>query len=168
MRLITLALMYLLTTTTIYSQEKFKNTLAFSDSVGSPKANLNAVGWIEGHWRGEAFGGITEEVWTPPLGGSMMCAFKLVINGKVKFYELATILEENSTLVLRLKHFHSSLKGWEEKDKTIDFQLVKVTDDKIYFDKFTFVRLGNKKMDIYVVIESEGKTEEVKFSYFKI
>ncbi|NOS92126.1 MAG: hypothetical protein HOP30_09405 [Cyclobacteriaceae bacterium] len=152
----------------IYSQDRFANTLTFSDSLGSPKADLSSLRWIEGHWRGVAFGGITEEVWSPPLGGSMMCAFKLVVNGNVKFYELATISEENSTLILRLKHFNSNLKGWEDKDKTIDFRLVKVTDSKIYFDEFTIERVGAKKMNIYVVIESGGKREEVKFAYTKV
>jgi Domain of unknown function (DUF6265) len=149
----------------IYGQSKFTNTLTFSDSLAPLKADLNSVRWIEGHWKGEAFGGITEEIWSPPLGGSMMCAFKLVVDGKVKFYELVTISEENGTLMLRLKHFHSSLKGWEDKDKTIDFRLVKITDNRLYFDEFTFERVDANLMNIYVVIESGGRREEVKFAY---
>ncbi len=168
MRKLILLLSLLTLTTATYSQTQFTNTLTYSDSLGSSKADLNSIRWVEGHWKGEAFGGITEEVWTPPLGGSMMCAFKLVVDGKVKFYELVTISEESNTLVLRLKHFHSNLKGWEDKDKTVDFRLVKVTDDKIYFDEFTFERVGKRKMNIYVVIESKGKREEVKFAYTKM
>ncbi len=168
MRTLILLLFMLTIATTTYCQEVFANTLSIADSLTSPKADLTSIGWIEGHWRGEAFGGITEETWTSALGGSMMCSFKLVVDGKVKFYELATISEENNTLILRLKHFHSNLKGWEEKDKTIDFRLVKVTDNKIYFDEFTFERVDKNKINIYVVIESKGKREEVKFSYKKV
>jgi len=168
MRASILFLFMLTAATTTYCQEVFTNTFPFVDSLTAPKADLTSIGWIEGHWRGEAFGGITEEIWTPALGGSMMCSFKLVIDGKVKFYELVTITEENNSLILRLKHFHSNLKGWEEKDKTIDFRLVKVTDSKIYFDEFTFERVDQTKMNIYVVIESKGKREEVKFSYNKM
>jgi hypothetical protein len=151
----------------IFGRGQELKTLSIPDSVPSPSANLSSLTWIEGHWRGKAFGGITEEVWTPALGGSMMCAFKLVIDGKVKFYEIATISEENNTLVLRLKHFHANLKGWEEKDKSIDFRLVKVTSDKIYFDQFTFERVSPTWMNIYVVIEQGGKSEEIVFSYMK-
>ena len=168
MRTLILLLSLLTLTTATYSQTEFTNTLTFSDSIGSPKADLSSMRWVEGHWKGEAFDGITEEVWTPPLGGSMVCAFKLVVDGKVKFYELVTISEENNTLVLRLKHFHSNLKGWEEKDKTVDFRLVKATDNKIYFDEFTFERVGARKMNIYVVIKSKEKREEVKFAYTKM
>ena len=152
-------------TSSFYCQGNSINIIALSDSVNSPRADLSSIAWIEGHWRGTAFGGITEEIWTPPLAGSMMCTFKLVVNGKVKFYELVTISEEAGTLILRLKHFHPTLKGWEEKDKTIDFRLVKLTENKIYFDEFTFERIGSNEMNIYVVIESNGKRQEVKFSY---
>ncbi|MDC8003719.1 DUF6265 family protein [Aureisphaera galaxeae] len=146
-----------------------QNTLTLKDKQESPKADLGSIAWMAGHWKGEAFGGITEEVWTPPLGGSMMCTFKLVVNNEVNFYEIVTITEEEGTLMLRLKHFHSNLKGWEEKDETVDFKLVKVTEDRVYFEGFTFERVSDDEVNLYVVInEGEGKVEEVKFNYKKV
>ena len=47
----------------------------------SPK--LENIKWIAGTWHGEAFGGITEEIWSEPSGGSMMATFKLINDGKV-------------------------------------------------------------------------------------
>lgn len=155
-------------TISLNAQNTFANTLSLTDSVSSPKASFKDISWIQGHWRGKAFGGITEEVWSPPLGGSMMCMFKLVVNNKVSFYELVTLTEENNTLMLRLKHFHGNLKGWEEKDKTIDFRLVRVTENKVYFDKFTFERVSDTEMNIYVVISNKGKEDEIKFTYQKV
>jgi len=151
-----------------FAQEKFSNTLAYDDKTGSPDAELSAISWLAGHWRGEAFGGITEEIWSPPLGGSMMGAFKLVTNNKVSFYELETIIEENNTLILKLKHFHANLKGWEEKDETVDFRLVKVTENKIYFDGFTIERISGSEINMYVVIEDGGQQSEVKFNYKRV
>ena len=151
----------------LFSQPNFHNTLSYSDSLGSPPANLSVISWIHGQWRGEAFSGITEEIWSTPLGGSMMGAFKLVVDNKVEFYEIESIVEENNSLILRLKHFHSDLKGWEEKDKTIDFKLVKVTDGKVYFDGYTFERISANEMNVYVVIDMNGTREEVKFNYRK-
>jgi hypothetical protein len=101
-----------------------QNTLSFDSEAGSPKASLSDISWLAGHWRGEGMGGIIEEVWSAPLAGSMMGSFKFVEDGKVKFYELELIIEENETLILRIKHFHANLKGWEEKDETVDFKLV--------------------------------------------
>lgn len=148
-------------------QSKFENTLRFSDTQSPPIADLNAISWIQGYWRGEAFGGFTEEVWTPPLGGSMMCAFKLVVGNEIKFYELVTIVEANETLILRLKHFNSDLKGWEKQDQVQEFRLVKVSDQKVYFDGFTFERLGENRLNVYVVINEKGVETEAKFSYTK-
>jgi hypothetical protein len=148
-------------------QEKVSNTVPLGENMESPEATLEAVAFITGHWKGNAFGGITEEIWTPPLGNSMMCAFKLVVENEVRFYEICTISEENGTLILRLKHFDGSLKGWEEKDETIDFRLVKVEKDKVFFDQFTFEKVGPDELNIYVVIDSGGKEEEVKFNYHR-
>ena len=152
------------------AQEPFANTLKFNENIESPTASLSDAKWIQGHWRGEAFGGIIEEVWTPPLGNSMMCAFKLIVENEVQFYELVTLVEENGTLIMRLKHFDGKMIGWEDKDESIDFKLVKATDDILYFDEFTFERVSDDEMTIYVVIESNGGKEEVPFKYkrFKI
>jgi len=150
------------------SQEHLANTMILDDSTSSPAANLSAISWIAGHWRGEAFGGITEEIWTPPLGGSMMCAFKLVVKDKVSFYEIVIISEIENTLLLKLKHFHGTLKGWEEKDETVDFRLVKVTDNKVYFDGFTFEKISDNEINMYVVIGEEGEQSEVKFNYNRV
>jgi len=81
-----------------------------------PSATVGDVAWIAGHWRGEAFGGIAEELWSAPEGGSMMGAYRMIRDGKVVFYELQTITEENSSLVFKLKHFNADLSGWEGKE----------------------------------------------------
>lgn len=143
------------------------NTLQFNEDISSPKATLNDVIWISGHWKGEAFGGITEEIWSPPLGNSMMFSFKLVVNDKVVFYELGGITEMDGTLLLQLKHFGPDFKGWEEKDESENFELVKVEDNRIYFDGFTFEKISNDEINLYVIIKEKDKVEEVKFNYKK-
>ncbi len=150
------------------ARAQFAHTLQLDKNTTSPRATLSAIGWLAGHWRGEAFGGITEEVWTPPLGGSMMSAFKLVVDGKIKFYEFVTIAEENETLLLRLKHFHADMKGWEEKNVTQDFCLVRVTPDTIYFEGFTIERVSGDEMNMYVVLGANGQQEEMKFNYHRV
>lgn len=145
-----------------YSQ----NTLSLGNK-SSPKAKLSDVAWIQGSWEGEAFGGQVQEVWSPPLGDSMMCAFKLVVDGKVQFYELIQIRAENESLILRLKHFHGDLKAWETKEETVDFPLVKVEKDIVYFDGFTVKKVTEDSLNMYVMIGEKGKKEEVEFNYFR-
>lgn len=151
-----------------FGQDQFENILHFDEATGSPVADLSAVAWIAGHWRGEALGGVTEEIWSPPMGGSMMASFKLAVDDEVKFYELETILQEGDTLILKLKHFSSKLHGWEEKNETVDFKLVKVTDDKVYFDGMTFENVSKEEMNVYVLIGDDGAEQETKFNYRKV
>ncbi len=121
-----------------------QNTLAFEENGQSPKATLTNIEWLAGHWQGEAFGGIAEEIWSPPLGGVMLFSFRLVADGTVSFYEFGHILEIDNTLLLQLKHFDPDLQGWEEKDETIDFPLVKVEANRLFFDEFTIERISDQ------------------------
>ena len=146
-----------------------QNTLSLKEGETSPKASLDNLSWIAGHWRGEAFGGIAEEIWSPPLGGSMMFVFKLASEGKVQFYEIGHIQQRGETLILQLKHFHGSLKGWEEKDETVDFKLVKVAGNRAYFDGFTIEKVSEDEINMYVVIgNSDGTSQETKFNYKRV
>ncbi len=157
--------LFFLLFTSCKAQEKTSNTLSFKENMMSPNASLNQVSWIEGHWKGEAFGGITEEIWSPPLGDSMMFVFKLVLNGTVQFYEIGGIRQVDETLIFQLKHFGNDFRGWEEKDETVDAKLVKIENNRVYFDDFTFEKISDSEMNVYVVISEKGKEEEVKFNY---
>ncbi len=153
---------------TAYLPSFGQNTISYTDGKPSPNATLSDVSWIAGHWKGEAFGGITEEIWSPPLGDSMMFVFKLVVDDKVALYEVGHIRQEEESLILRLKHFNGNLTGWEEKDKTVDFKLVKIEGNKVYFDDFTFEKINDSEINIYVVLEQKnGSKEEVAFNYKK-
>ncbi len=146
---------------------KAQNTMSLKEGETSPKAALKEISWMEGHWKGEAFGGITEEIWSPPLGGSMMFSFKLVVDGEVNFYELGHIRAVDETLIFELKHFGGDLKGWEEKEEVQRFKLIKVDGNRLYFDGFTFEKVTQNEINIYGLIHEDGKAEEVKFNYKK-
>ncbi len=150
------------------AQDNTEFTLTYDSLAGSPKATLEDVAWISGYWKGEAFNGEVEEIWSSPLGNSMVASFKLVVDDMVKFYEIETITEKSGTLILQLKHFHSDLKGWEEKDETVDFPLVKVNESRVYFDGMTFEKVSDNEMNVYVRIkQTDDVPEEMKFNYHK-
>lgn len=129
---------------------------------------LEQVKWISGDWKGEAFGGQTEENWSEPSGGSMMATFKLIDKDTVVFYEIIIIREIENTLILQLKHFGNDLKGWEEKDETIDFPLKEITPNKVVFKGMTFKKISDHEMNVYVDIkQKDGSIENVKFTYKK-
>ena len=158
--LVLLALIFVLTA-------QAQNTLSLKTGQESPKATIEDVAWIAGHWRGEAMGGLTEEIWSPPLGGAMMASFKLVVDNEVNFYELETISEEDGSLLLRIKHFDAALTGWEEKDETVDFPLVKLLEKTAYFDGLTFELVSEDELNVYVVFKDGDKQSEAKFAYHR-
>ena len=74
--------------------------------------NISDFGWLTGHWIGDGFGGISEEIWSPPKGGTMMGSYRhLDKSENVNFYEFMVIVEENDTIKLKLKHFNTDLTG---------------------------------------------------------
>ena len=77
------------------------------------------LAWITGDWVGEGFGGEIEETWLPPRGGALPGIFRLTRDDQTVFYEIFTIEDGVDGLVMRLKHFHPDLRGWEEKDEML-------------------------------------------------
>jgi hypothetical protein len=131
----------------------------------SPKASIKEISWIAGNWYGEIWGGQFEEIWSKPSAGSMMASFKFIENEQVKFYELMTISEHQDSLVLRLKHFGPQLKGWEEQDRSVDFHLVKLTDNAVYFDGYTYKRISPNELHVYVMLDSKENKQATQFVF---
>ena len=141
-------------------------TMFAQDVKLEPK--LENIAWISGNWKGEAFGGQVEENWSLPSGGSMMATFKLIVDGKVQFYEIEVIREIENSLILQLKHFNNDLKGWETKNETVDFPLKYVTKTKAVFEGMTFERISDNEMNVHVDMKQKDNTIEVMtFSYKK-
>ena len=161
-----LLLLFFLSTTFLLQSQ---NTISFEEGMMmSPAATLNDIEWLAGHWKGEAFGGIAEEIWSPPLDGSMMFSFRLLDKGEVSFYEFGHLIEIDATLILQLKHFDANLSGWEERDENIDFKLVKVEENRFYFDDFTIEYISDKEINMYVEVgDEDGTSNEVKFNYHR-
>ncbi len=147
---------------------KTEHTVKLDEGAISPLANIEQMSWMAGAWQGEAFGGTIDEVWSPPAGGAMMGMFRLVQGDETGFYELMTLVEESGSLVFRLKHFNADLKGWEEKDETVDFPLVALEENVAFFDGITFQRADDTTLNIYLASENkEGGFDELVFNYKK-
>lgn len=142
-----------------------EHTVRLDAGAEPPAASISDAAWLTGRWMGEGLGATAEESWLPPVGGRMAGVFRLVRDGSVQFYELVTLVEEDGSLVLRLKHFGPDLSGWEEKGESVDFPLVRRTADGLWFDGLTIRREGEGHMKIWVALQSEG--EEVREALFE-
>lgn len=140
------------------------HTLTLAEGAASPLSSLADVGWIAGHWRGTAFGGTCDEIWSAPEGNSMVGLFRLVKDGKAVFYELMTIMQENQSLVLKLKHFSPGLNGWEEKNESESFPLVKVGRNEAFFSSLTYRKFIDGSLQIFLSMKRKsGEIAEQEF-----
>jgi Domain of unknown function (DUF6265) len=141
---------------------------SFTVDVQQPKIDL--VRWLAGNWKGEAFGGIADEIWTSPAGGTMMGMFRLVENGKVSFFEFEQLVEQDNRLVFRVKHFTSGFVGWEEKDKSIDFKFLSATKNEIHFDGLTLIEVDDRtcKHVIRLQDKATGQSKDVEIIYHRV
>lgn len=153
----------------VYGQEKeTANTLKLSGTV-RPKATIKDIAWLAGHWRGTALGGVTEEIWSPPMANSMMGSYRLIKNDTlVVFYEILTITEDKGSLTLKLKHFNKDLTGWEEKNEVREFKLVKNEKNKLWFEGITFELVDENNVQVFLAIQKKnGEVIEETFRYKK-
>ena len=148
------------------SQEKLTERTLKLGKGTPPAATLAAMEWLVGRWVGTALGGDVEEIWSAPQGGAMMGMYRLVRDGEPVFYELLTLVEQNGSLLMRLKHFHPHLAGWEEKDDTVDFPLVALGDGAVHFEGMSFHPQG-ETLTVYLAIGSKdgGAVREETFTY---
>ena len=165
----TIALTTLLSLTVLAQEKQTEHTLKLSAGQQSPPATIADMSWMVGSWTGNALGGVTEEAWAAPAGGSMVGMFRLTKNGKPVFYELTTLTEEGGSLIMRLKHFNPNMTGWEEKDKTVDFKFVGKKDGLIHFEGMAFKPEGKDGFTVYLAIKyKDGSIREEAFRYTRV
>lgn len=109
------------------------------DGFESPPASLDQMDWLVGQWTGDGIGGAPAmESWLPETGGTMVGTFiQQTDEGAISFTEHLYLMEEQGSLVLRLKHFTSELIGWEEKEDMLTFRLVAIEPCAAYFNALT-------------------------------
>ena len=144
------------------------NTLSFDKDTKLPKTTLADVRLLIGHWRGEFLGGMAEEIWLPPAGGSMLGVFRLYKDDQVLFYEIMIMVEEKDYVSLKLKHFHPDFKGWEEKDGSVTFRLVKVGNNAIWFDGLTYFKEDGSLHGFIAIRQKDGHVTEETFTLYAV
>ncbi|EAQ28432.1 hypothetical protein NAP1_12573 [Erythrobacter sp. NAP1] len=121
------------------AQDSTMETRLGDEGSESPAATLEQMDWLVGQWVGDGIGGAPAmESWLPPSGGTMVGTFvQQNEDGGIQFTEHLYLMEEEGTLVLRLKHFNADLTGWEEKDGMLTFRLVAMEECAAYFHALT-------------------------------
>ena len=140
-------------------QENSANTLRLDPAAKPGAAKIADLAWLSGYWKGEGLGGETEELWMPPMSDRMYGTFTLVQEGEIVFTEAMLLIEQEGSLVLRVKHFDKEFVGWEEKDGFVSFPLVRLGENEAFFNGLTLRRAGDRLV-IYLVLKSGGDRTE--------
>ncbi|MEL7001301.1 MAG: DUF6265 family protein [Bacteroidota bacterium] len=123
--------------------------------------DINDYTWLAGHWIGEGFGGLSEEMWSMPEEGTMMGMFRQVNDDKVVFYEFLLLDKDG----LKLKHFQPDLTGWETKDKYVTFPMIEYSKTKIALKGLVYELKSENEMEIRLRLK-EG--DEVRTEVFTL
>ena len=124
--------------------------------AASPSAEIADIAWLQGRWVGEGLGGTAEDLIASPVDGEMMGMFRHVkADGTINFYEFYLFAEANGSLTQRLKHFSRPLRSWEDKDEFVEFPLVAIEDDAVYFDGLTYRREPDDGLTVGVRVDED-------------
>ena len=144
-----------------------EHVFKLDDPDSRPPATLEDVSWLVGSWKGDAFGSTFEEVWNPSSAGSMVGMWKLMKEGKVVFYELMLIVEEEGSLSLKVKHFTEEFIAWEDKEDFVRFRLVAFDENAVHFSGLSFHRISENEIHGYIAMHSKGEVREEKLTYHR-
>ena len=96
----------------------------------------------------------------------MFGAARIYKDTAVMFYAIMIAVEEEGSVSLKLKHFHPDLKGWEEKNETVTFRLVKASGNTIWFEGLTFRKREDGSLQGFIAIRCKDSTvKEESFTY---
>ncbi len=145
----------------------FVFAMSFSITYGQDKVSIDQFSWLSGHWIGDGFGGVSEEVWSEPRGGSMVGLYRhLKDNGETNnFYEILTIYEDEGSIKLRLKHVNPDMTGWEEKDDFVNFPFVSIEEGKAVFKGLIYELTGPNTMQITLTLSNKDKKWDEVFTF---
>jgi hypothetical protein len=127
----------------------------------SEEFNIDNYQWLVGHWVGDGFGGVSEEIWAPAVDGVMMGMYRNVQNGKVSFYEFINLSKEG----MRLKHFKSDLVAWEDKEEMVKFELLDYDDDTLVFDALKIYKVDDDNIKMELRLNNKGEISMETFQF---
>lgn len=156
------------------AQSGSPETRVGEEGFESPAATLEQTDWLIGQWSGTGIGGATAmESWLPPSGGTMVGTFvQETAEGAIQFTEHLYLMEEDDTLVLRLKHFNADLTGWEERDGMLTFRLLAIEPCAAYFHALTLrcadADMPGEGLVAAVRMKSKPEIEELVFRFGRL
>ncbi|MEQ9423576.1 MAG: DUF6265 family protein [Cyclobacteriaceae bacterium] len=139
--------------------------LTTSLTFGQDKVSIEDFAWLSGHWIGDGFGGVSEEIWGEPMAGTMVGLFRHLNDGKPNFAEFFQINEEGDSIRFRLKHFNPDMTGWETKEDYVEFPFISVEPGKAVFKGLTYELVSENQMVVTLKLRNKERQWEEVFTF---
>jgi len=139
-------------------------TLAASTALGaSPRSDVEALRWAAGEWQGDGPTGRVEAFWLPPAGGTLVGVLRRIREGRVLGFAIATVTENDRSLLLRFKRFDARLAGRESQDPPTPRRLLSISDTDVAFEG---LRLHRSSDSIVLELDRPGeRPEQVRLTH---
>lgn len=141
-----------------------QETRVGEEGFASPPATIADAAWLIGRWSGEGIDGAeAHESWLVPSDTTMVGTFvQETGDGRIMFTEHMYLMEQDGSLVVKLKHFNADLTGWEDKEGMVTFRLLAVEPCALYFNALTYRCAdkdegGESGMVVAVRMKNEGR-----------
>ncbi len=138
---------------------------AAPEASAPAQPSIDDFKWLAGHWRGTGLGGTCEEIWSEPMGGTMMGSFRLLRDDKVLFYELIVLGPDKDGFSMRVKHFSPEFVAWEEKDGAVRFPFESVEGTKAEFGGLRAERDGDR---LVIQVKMSGRDGSSRWEPFEL
>jgi hypothetical protein len=145
-------------------------TLTLAGAALTAAADLSSLAWLTGRWVEEDKGTVSEEIWSPPAGDSMMGMWRLVAGGKTRIFEMNAIVATGDEIALSLRHFDRTLGiRASEKEAPVRLTLRGSTAREAAFEGVengVAVRLTYRRptdTELHVTLDKDGKKQEFHF-----
>lgn len=102
-----------------------------AESALDETLSIDRLSWLTGNWKGPRDGGVLEEIWLPPLAGTITALVRSSEESETRFVEIIHITEINDSLELNLQLFNNSLEP--ENINAHNFELTEIGSSFVAF-----------------------------------
>ena len=102
-----------------------------AESALNETLSIDRLSWLTGNWKGPIDGGALEEIWLPPLAGTITALVRSSRDSETRFVEIVHIREINGSLELNLQLFNNSLEP--ENRNAHNFELTEIGSSFVAF-----------------------------------
>lgn len=170
MRMIWMSVIFLFGSLAAWGQNKHtEHTLKLEPGVKGNQIVLDSLHHLTGYWKGEALGGLVEELWLPASGGQMTGLFRLVVADTLIFTEHMQLGTWDGVTQMRIKHVSPDGATWEPKEETTRFSFIRLENNTCYFSGLT-IDFGTKDHLIFYLAmkKKDGSSYEESFRFRRV